>query len=39
MMPVCQNCGAHVSASFVRVFEEEPGAGVERCLECEVARK
>lgn len=33
-MPTCDGCGAHVSASFVRVFEPAPGEGVDRCLEC-----
>jgi len=34
MSPECQNCGAHVTKRFVRVFAEAEADGIQRCQEC-----
>lgn len=34
-MPECQNCGAHVSEDYVRVFEPDGVDGAQACPACE----
>ena len=33
-MPECNHCGSHVRKAYVRVFEPEPGRGVDCCPHC-----